>query len=74
MYGMYNLHSTFNTVNCVIFVQLLLTSIINNFHYSTSVCPCYPDECGSLPIDLLQLLENQAAVLHPDVRLGLLVR
>eukprot|EP01035_Chromulina_nebulosa_P027647 gene27647-36390_t len=36
--------------------------------FMSHVCPCYPDECGKLPIDLLQLLENQAAVLHPDVR------
>jgi len=52
---------------CIISKELTYNSLIT--HYWKPVCPCYPDECGKLPLDLLQLLENQAAVLHPDVRL-----
>jgi hypothetical protein len=52
---------------CIISMELTYNSLIT--HYWKPVCPCYPDECGKLPLDLLQLLENQAAVLHPDVRL-----
>jgi hypothetical protein len=50
------------------------TSNMRHFHYSMSVCPCYPDECGKLPIDLLQLLDPQGvlrgACLAASGRLG----
>ena len=40
--------------------------------FMSHVCVCYKDDCASIPIALLELLETHAATLHLDVRSKLL--
>eukprot|EP01041_Mallomonas_annulata_P006471 gene6471-13069_t len=36
--------------------------------FISHVAPCYKDDCKDLPLQLLELMESSANILHPDVR------